>query len=541
MFIKKKILLICKEEFAYPMFFLGQELEKNNNDVHYYFIHNTEVIEYDKFNSTTYFYFKKKIKKQNIHDVKDLNLEFIKNRKTIKVDHSRLKEIEKKYTYFKGLNKQILSAQATSTPYHDRFYYHPTTYNENLYWLMLNYNKTEDILNSIKPDYIFDINMGEIQRTIINEVANYKRIAYVTPEDARYKNFKIPTFNLGLEPEKYFIDAYNKNKIDKNLQKYIKEVQNYAAQSSIMPKRYEDNKEWRNNFANNYRLRDALGHIFNKTLKQIKFQIYYFRNNKNRIKYNLPLNSNPVRRVLWNYIFAIRKFYLFSNFNKYFLEPCDEKYIFLPLHVIPENSTYVKGTMYLNQLNLIEAISQSLPISWKLYVKEHPNMVGQRSIEFYKKAANFHNIKLVKLNAYKDAKSWIEKSLGVITVTGSTALEAAMLNKPAIVFGNSCFNVLPNVRFANSLNELESLFNLIKTDSWSKDNEISRASYLKTIQDLGVDLDIWRLVRLSSKKICSEVFGSSSLATAEDGELINLIKQFIIFNEKAIRIYDGKI
>ena len=158
------------------------------------------------------------------------------------------------------------------------------------------------------------------------------------------------------------------------------------------------------------------------------------------------------------YLCSKKKFYLFSNVNKYFLEPCDEKYILLPLHVIPENSTYVKGTMYLNQLNLIEAISKSLPISWKLYVKEHPNTIGQRSIEFYKKAAKFHNVKLVKLNGYKDSKSWIEKSLGVITITGSTALEAAMLNKPAIVFGNSCFNVLSNIKFANSLNELESSY-----------------------------------------------------------------------------------
>ncbi len=54
------------------------------------------------------------------------------NIKSIKI----IKEIEKKYTHFKGLNKQILSSQATSTPYHDRFYYPPTTYNENLYWLI---------------------------------------------------------------------------------------------------------------------------------------------------------------------------------------------------------------------------------------------------------------------------------------------------------------------------------------------------------------------------------------------------------------------
>ena len=281
------------------------------NNVHYYFIHNTEVVEKDAFNQTTFFYFKNKINNENIHDVKELNFKFIKNRKKIKVDYSRLEEIEKKYTQFKGLNSQLLSAQATSTPYHDRFYYPLSTHEENLYWLILNYEKTESLLDSIKPDYIFDLNMAEIQRTVINEVSHKMGIPYITYEDARYETFILPTFNQGLKLEKHLIDTYKINKGSSNLEEYILELEDYRSQLNIMPKRYKGTTD----FSFKFSMRDAIAHILGKTYKQARSQFYSIKNNKNRIKFNTPLIANPINRLLWNYIFAIRKFYLYSRLS----------------------------------------------------------------------------------------------------------------------------------------------------------------------------------------------------------------------------------
>ena len=57
MITNKTILLVCKETFL-TQCFLGKELEKNN-EVHYFFIHNSEVINKDSFNTNTYFILKK--------------------------------------------------------------------------------------------------------------------------------------------------------------------------------------------------------------------------------------------------------------------------------------------------------------------------------------------------------------------------------------------------------------------------------------------------------------------------------------------------
>ena len=197
--------------------------------------------------------------------------------------------------------------------------------------------------------------------------------------------------------------------------------------------------------------------------------------------------------------------------------------------------------MFINELSLIEAISKSLPVSWKLYVKEHPNMVGHRSFDFYKNAIKFHNVKLVNLDTYIDSKPWIEKSMGIVTITGSTAFEAAMLNKPAIVFGNVCFNVLSNIKVANNFNDLEPLFNLIASNGWPDDGTKSCAAYLKTIRDLGVNLDHRQLLMLSSKKICSETIGSQSLDANENENLSELTDLLISFYKKGIEIYEGKL
>ena len=73
--------------------------------------------------------------------------------------------------------------------------------------------------------------------------------------------------------------------------------------------------------------------------------------------------------------------------NKYFSNPISgEKYVYMPLHLIPESSTSVLSPFYLNELASIEQVSKSLPLGWYLYVKEHQSMLGERSINFYKKA-----------------------------------------------------------------------------------------------------------------------------------------------------------
>ena len=475
------------------------------------------------------FILKKKIKKNRLHDVKDINIKFFKNRKKVKINKKRLKEIESKYSRFSSLNQQIISGQYTSTAYHDRFYYRETTYEENLYWLILNYDKSEKLLNSLNPDYIFDLDSSEIQRTIINEISHHYGIPYINIEYSRYESYLIPTFNLGLRLDKYFIIAYienQKNRVNDNFKEIVKL---YKKNKFIMPKIYKNDITSSYDFSFITAIKSILSEVF----FSLRNLIYLLINNSKLPPINSPMYSNPFKRCIWGCLYSFRRAFFLSKYNKYFCDPIDEHYVYLPLHLIPESSTFVKAPMHVNELSLIEAVSKTLPINWKLYVKEHQAMLGQRSTKFYKSVKRLHNTKLIKTNFYKDPKPLIEKSLAVVTITGSAAFEAAMLNKPSIVFGNSCYNVIPSVKVAKSFADLEIFFNSINNKKFQYDNVKDCAAYIKTLHEVGVPLDLKSLINLSNKKIKSQVISK------KEEEYFNFLKRnMILFFEKAIVTYE---
>ena len=63
----------------------------------------------------------------------------------------------------------------------------------------------------------------------------------------------------------------------------------------------------------------------------------------------------------------------------------NEKYFYYPLHMEPEANLMINGTRGLNQIALIQKIAIQLPFEYKLYIKEHPTMVGWRlKSDYYK-------------------------------------------------------------------------------------------------------------------------------------------------------------
>src|SRR5690606_12929500 len=56
-----------------------------------------------------------------------------------------------------------------------------------------------------------------------------------------------------------------------------------------------------------------------------------------------------------------------------------ERYVLFPIHFQPEASTLVRGPYYLDQASLIEDIAKSLPVGYRLYVKEHMANRGRRT------------------------------------------------------------------------------------------------------------------------------------------------------------------
>lgn len=118
------------------------------------------------------------------------------------------------------------------------------------------------------------------------------------------------------------------------------------------------------------------------------------------------------------------------------------RYVFFPLHTEPEVSLLVYGRPYVNQIEIVRMLAMSLPVDMVLLVKEHPWMVGKRSIAAYQKMLDIPRVRFA--NPALEARILVRQADLVVVVTGSVALEAAMLDKPVITFGDCPYNLLPD-------------------------------------------------------------------------------------------------
>lgn len=134
-----------------------------------------------------------------------------------------------------------------------------------------------------------------------------------------------------------------------------------------------------------------------------------------------------------------------------FLDERDNFFLY-PLHYQPESSTSVRATYYCDQANTIQNIAFSLPFPYKLYVREHPSAIGSQANSFYKKLRRTPNVVLISPD--EDMPRLIQGSSGVITLTGTVGMEAALSGKSAYVLGDVFYTHHPLCRKIKNFEEL---------------------------------------------------------------------------------------
>ena len=114
----------------------------------------------------------------------------------------------------------------------------------------------------------------------------------------------------------------------------------------------------------------------------------------------------------------------------------------------------IGAPFYINQIEVVQKIAQSLPVGYKLYVKDHTVMRvrGWRSISEMKKIMGFYNVKL--LHPLVNSNEIIKKCDLVISIKGSSVIEAAFHNKPSIAFENVGSYQLSSIHRLQSVTEL---------------------------------------------------------------------------------------
>lgn len=522
-FENKRILVLCKETFSYPLYFLVQKWIKKGNEVAAFFFNPCESMYAPCIlNDTTYYAFLK-IEGLKIYTSNKIAEEFVEQQHATNIlDEVTLSKIEKDYCHFQNVNQQVLSSQFLTRHYHYRNYMQPCTYAQQMNWLVSNYKNVWSIIEDFKPDMVLDFDNAELARCVMREVCYHEGVPYIAEDHPRYEFYKIFTYNLGHHVGELFKKAYERNysKKQTELSDEYQYVYDFRGKHDIMHAQYKNDVTAQYN-------PESLWRAFKNVVGMARYFIAQDKAGKNgKLKRSMPLFYPSSCQYIKFYAKYFGKKQILMRKNKYFLPPVEgEKYVYMPLHLIPESTTFTLSPMYINELSIIEAVSKSLPAGWWLYVKEHQAMVGERGIEFYKKANKLPNVKMVQLNYYTDPKPWISKAQGVVTISGTTAYEAALLGKRSVIFADVPFSLIEGITRLRSFEDLPAA---LKKFTEPISNVQSCAAYIAAVKEMGLPINLKLLVNYGQDIIR----GKGDMTEEYQEALDNLEKLYQIAYEK---------
>ena len=248
-------------------------------------------------------------------------------------------------------------------------------------------------------------------------------------------------------------------------------------------------REFRKSFGNYNTIKNYRYQFKTSNLELLKATFKFFTQKNRHIKTLYTHRGRTKFRVLLDETkLKIKRKIRFSFIEKNLEKklPLNENFVYFPLGVDEERNLLIGAPFYTNQIEIIRSIAKSLPIGYKLYVKENPAQKIRfwRSISEYKEIINIPNVRL--LHPDLPPENIFEKCSLVITVNGSSGLDAAFFGKPSIVFSDLGYAILPSVSKLNSIQELPKL---ILTSLEKNVESTSLEKYLKVLYENSFDFD----------------------------------------------------
>ncbi len=191
----------------------------------------------------------------------------------------------------------------------------------------------------------------------------------------------------------------------------------------------------------------------------------------------------------WYYVTdrAKRKIRVLIGFNDLYDKiNLTEDFAFFPLQLEPEMSEMLFAPFYNDPLWLIKQIARSLPLNYKLYIKEHPSMFGYRPRRFYKALKKIPNVKLISPSI--ESFGLTKNAKIIITTAGTVGWEALLFKKPVITFGDVLYNKLSMVKRCRAIEDLPYLIKE-QLENFNH-NETELLNLITAIYKESVDVDL---------------------------------------------------
>jgi hypothetical protein len=158
--------------------------------------------------------------------------------------------------------------------------------------------------------------------------------------------------------------------------------------------------------------------------------------------------------------------------------PPDSRFIFFPLHMAPESSVDTWAPFYQNQLAFAAQIALAMPADALFVVKLHfsdPDNYSRRQLQ---QLMLLPRLQIAHPNA--PGRDFTDNAALVVGLQGTACLEAALLGKPVLLFGDSPYLYFPRTQRARRPDELpEQIRHMLEMAAPAKEEvETAYAAYL---------------------------------------------------------------
>ena len=397
---------------------------------------------------------------------KSWNLRDNVNLNNHKLNIEKLKIFEEKFSL--SLRKII---------YGDRFFYkynayHQFTDEKILAIIEQELNFYDQMLDELNPDYVI-IRTPEYQDIeLFHEVCKSKKIKVLVLSFSRLSNRWMVSEDIN--------PVVSLENLDNGLEiKTFNELKNDGQEYTKIRKRVFPLQK--SNFSQKFDLLISLFSILA---------------NSNINNYR-DLGKTPWNTVIQRVKLLMNSFFRLRFLNKNAITTIGNlPYAYFPLHYEPERTILRNGEYYSDQVSVIKNISQSLPVNMNLLVKEHPEMksFGWRDLKFYKEILAMPQVKLIHPSVSNEIL--IQNSSIVITIAGTTAIDALFYEKPSIVLTELNCSSLSCIFTIKNLSELPAT---IKKCLNSKVDLVELNHYVNNLKKYTFSCDVFYLGTIAAK------------------------------------------
>jgi len=422
------------------------------------------------------------------------------NYRVIKPDISYLKKIESKY----GINLWQLIFE--DRIFYNFNHYHTFKKDEILSIIQQNCQLIEKILDESKPDFLISEVPAFHTDQILHKMCEKRGIKIMIPFKSRIG------YRIVISSQ---MDRIDENNTLKNTQNF--EYKNYADLQKGISKNFHRQEQLIKSLEPSIFIKLKVGLEFLVTNKQ-KFQENYSGLGKTKSSFIIK----ELKAILKT---KLRSRFIDKNLKRFLDDK--QKFVFFPLQVEPERSLLIGATFYTNQLEVIKNLAKSLPIEYKLYVKEHPRMKlnGWREVKYYKEISELPNVQLFHPSVLND--TLIKNSSLVVTATGTSAMEAAFFGKPSIVLGDTIYSdKLDSIYRIKSFEEIPEA---IRNQLNKKISIKNVSNFLQFMLSNSLDIDQQNLEIGTQKRFQSEGFTSQANIDIES------MDEFLKLNENSLK------